>query len=64
MGLNNPCKNCVDDRSVSCHATCDKYIKWKKEFDKLKQLRAKQPYNAVYEAKVKEAPKIFRRGRR
>lgn len=38
---NNPCYEC-EDRAVGCHATCEKYINWRKEYDKLKKVYKKQ----------------------
>ena len=24
----NPCRYCVDDRTATCHATCERYADW------------------------------------
>lgn len=32
--MRNPCYGC-DHRSAECHATCEDYIAWKKEYDAL-----------------------------
>lgn len=37
----NPCGGCTD-RCVNCHATCEKYISWKAECDKLHKERIKE----------------------
>lgn len=34
MGKQNPCRDC-EERYAGCHATCEKYITWKKEYDAL-----------------------------
>lgn len=31
-----PCLRCPD-RSITCHASCEKYIAWRKEMDRAKQ---------------------------
>ena len=33
-----PCKDCPD-RQVNCHSTCEKYIEFKKESDRLREER-------------------------
>ena len=33
-----PCKDCPD-RQIGCHSTCEKYIEFKKENDKLRKER-------------------------
>ena len=30
----NPCRDCKE-RQVGCHATCNKYIEWRKEYDRV-----------------------------
>ena len=40
-----PCKGCTD-REIGCHAKCSKYIKWKTEWDRRK--------NMITEAKIFE----------
>ena len=40
-----PCKGCTD-REIGCHAKCSKYIEWKTEWDKRK--------NMITEAKIFE----------
>lgn len=36
-----PCKDCVDERTSTCHSTCDNYKKWKARHDeKVAQERA------------------------
>lgn len=36
----NPCHKCIE-RNPDCHAQCDKYLTWKKEWDK-QQERTRQ----------------------
>ena len=31
-----PCKDCAD-RCVNCHASCEKYLSWKKDCDKARK---------------------------
>ena len=38
---NNPCFECKD-RVVNCHSTCEKYLKWKQEYEQLKKNYHKQ----------------------
>lgn len=38
---NCPCKNC-QERSVGCHASCQKYKDWSDEQNRLKQLKYKE----------------------
>lgn len=40
-----PCKGCMD-RKVGCHSKCSKYIEWKAEWDRRK--------NMITEAKIFE----------
>ena len=35
--MNCPCKGCVD-REVGCHSKCSKYIEWKAEYDRIKNI--------------------------
>lgn len=37
---NAPCMNC-SDRSATCHATCEKYLKYKDELTRVKENRQK-----------------------
>ncbi len=34
--MKNPCKDCPD-RYPGCHAKCERYKSWKKEWDELKE---------------------------
>lgn len=34
--MKNPCKDCPD-RYPGCHAKCEKYKAWKKEWDEIKE---------------------------
>ena len=35
--MNNPCKDCTR-RELKCHATCEEYIEWKAEWDRVKKI--------------------------
>lgn len=35
-----PCNNC-SDRHESCHATCDKYLDWKVDYDSYREIVTK-----------------------
>lgn len=37
----SPCKGCTE-RSAECHAICEKYLKFRKECDRLRDDRNKQ----------------------
>ena len=43
-----PCKDCPD-RQVNCHSTCEKYIEYKKECDRLRQEHIAQSEANQYE---------------
>ena len=47
-----PCKDCLE-RCVACHATCERYRKWRADFDTFKE--------KVIDAKIKEADVVRRR---
>ena len=32
--MKNPCERDCPDRCATCHGTCEKYKKWKKDYDK------------------------------
>ena len=41
--MNNPCRKCVPPkRYPGCHEVCEAYIKWKKEWEELKDEIRKQ----------------------
>lgn len=35
--MNCPCKGCTD-REIGCHSKCSKYIEWKAEWDRRKNI--------------------------
>jgi hypothetical protein len=35
--MNCPCKGCTD-REIGCHSKCSKYIEWKAEWDRRKNM--------------------------
>lgn len=39
--IKSPCKDCPD-REIRCHLTCEKYIEFKKESDKIREQRNAQ----------------------
>ena len=57
-----PCKDCPD-RCVNCHASCQKYISWKKECDRIHKevLSALQKERAVEERAIKGTKKYNKR---
>ena len=36
LGLKQPCQRECPDRKLGCHSSCEKYIKFRKELDVLK----------------------------
>ncbi len=50
-----PCKRDCENRNVTCHATCKKYIDWKleQEVEKMKELEIKNKEKEQYEYRVK-----------
>lgn len=56
------CKDCPD-RSVGCHAECERYIQEKAEYDEQKALilERKKEDNAVRDAKIKAFERMFRK---
>lgn len=38
MAIKVPCKNC-SDRHMSCHSTCEKYLKFKKQNDEIREIK-------------------------
>ena len=61
----NPCKN----RSVTCHSTCDAYIKWDEENKQIRVTVAKQRavYDSINDVRVQAVTKFkkgFRHGKR
>ena len=52
---NAPCRDC-SDRTVGCHATCEKYAKYKKDMDKLRhELRKKMNEERATESYVADS---------
>lgn len=51
-----PCKDC-SDRKVGCHSSCENYVGWTKEHDKVVKERCKQ-------GSVDAALRHMRKGRR
>jgi hypothetical protein len=37
--MNTPCNPDCEKRSVACHSTCSKYLKWKSQHEKDKALK-------------------------
>lgn len=37
----SPCKGCVE-RCIGCHAKCESYINWKKDWDAMKAKKAEE----------------------
>ena len=38
MAIKVPCKNC-SDRHMTCHSTCEKYLKFKKQNDEMREIK-------------------------
>lgn len=38
MAIKVPCKNC-SDRHTMCHSTCEKYLKFKKQNDEIREIK-------------------------
>lgn len=57
--MKSPCFNCID-RKISCHATCEKYLKYKKKNkelnDKIRKLN-NENYDVFYSMKNKNYKK-------
>lgn len=60
-----PCKDCPN-RQIGCHSTCEKYLEFRKEVDRLKQERiAKRDVDQyVRESITKNYMITFRKKRR
>ena len=54
------CRYCVDDRTDSCHSTCEKYIKEKAEHDrKMAKYKAKKEIEVYMENRRMKRNEIF-----
>lgn len=41
------CKDC-NDRIIGCHITCEKYIKWRNDRDKINEMaRKRREYDSI-----------------
>ena len=59
MNVVNPCLDC-EDRAVGCHSTCEKYISWKVQEDKRKEVIAKNKNHDVDEYRYEMLTGIYR----
>jgi hypothetical protein len=57
-----PCKNCTE-RSISCHSTCEKYLSYREQLDKQKDLilQAREAQSDLYNFKSNGIKKVMRR---
>ena len=57
-----PCKDC-EDRHVACHSTCERYIKWKEESDKIKKEidRNRHVANDIYSVRRATISRIYKK---
>ena len=42
IAINAPCGKVCPDRKILCHSTCEKYIQYKKDLEKEKQIRMRE----------------------
>lgn len=47
MSIKTPCKNC-DERDVTCHTKCKKYIKYRQEVDRARQQKKETIERELY----------------
>lgn len=59
MKPNAPCHNCPD-RELGCHATCEKYISYKKELDEINAKIKKEAllYGYVHEYEKRRTARV------
>lgn len=41
--MSSCCKDCID-RKIGCHSNCSRYAEYKKELDKIKEIKSKEIY--------------------
>lgn len=59
----NPCKNCKEGRSATCHSTCKLYLQWQKEWNAKREKKNLQE-KIEREAACTDWPRRIRRRRK
>lgn len=53
MAVNTCCKGCTE-RHIGCHAHCEQYLSWRREYDELKARIRLERERDVYTATAKQ----------